>query len=670
MHPHRRASFRTLEGRLTALSVFVVSALSISVAGAQGAVESAATRLTPLESAATPQPAVAGPEVPQSDTSGPSKGASAPARDGAVGLDTILSADPGKVGTCRLRVTGLLSSSDGFPVSGTENTFRGTTFGMGCTPLEVLELYGSLKNTTNENAGTRPIILQTQGDLTLGAKGGYWVMPSLAIGGSASAHFASGLGDGGIDFGSTGFWLRALTTADWHRTGQAPLRALLDVGYYVEGGDGVIDGAPQRLDPIQEWGLQVSSYDRVTVALGLEAPVSEYISPYLEYHLDVPLQVELTRRADLKDDFTFASVPHVLAPGLRGHPTSALSIDLGVRIGLSDEPYLGVPATPPWMVFGSVSFVVDPQPAAPVAPPLPPAAPLPVKGTITGRVVSEAGEALVDARIDYVGFTLTRQLVDSSGRFTSYEFVPGKVKVKAQAKGYLNKEVEANVVAGTPAVVELKLAVDPTQAETSLVVQVVSLDGTSIASTLRIGSQNEYRGETTDHGPWKGEVKPGKYAVTASAAGHRSRTMEIEAKGGEPNTLRLALERSGPSSVSIRGRQIVLKKPIKFPDTSSRLRPDAEAILDEIAALLSAHSEIEKVRIDGHTDSGGDLAVNLRLSNERAKAVQSYLVAHGISDSRLDARGKGGDKPLAPNLTRRIQERNRRVEFYITEQRK
>ena len=100
------------------------------------------------------------------------------------------------------------------------------------------------------------------------------------------------------------------------------------------------------------------------------------------------------------------------------------------------------------------------------------------------------------------------------------------------------------------------------------------------------------------------------------------------------------------------------------------VEPIYTCILDEIAALLSAHPEIEKVRIDGHTDSGGDLASNLRLSNERAKAVQSYLVAHGISDSRLDARGKGGDKPLAPNLTRRIQERNRRVEFYITEQRK
>jgi len=56
------------------------------------------------------------------------------------------------------------------------------------------------------------------------------------------------------------------------------------------------------------------------------------------------------------------------------------------------------------------------------------------------------------------------------------------------------------------------------------------------------------------------------------------------------------------------------------------------------------------------------------LSEERAKSVQSFLVSRGVAGSRLTAKGYGPDKPVAPNLTERGRDKNRRVEFVIVEQ--
>ena len=58
---------------------------------------------------------------------------------------------------------------------------------------------------------------------------------------------------------------------------------------------------------------------------------------------------------------------------------------------------------------------------------------------------------------------------------------------------------------------------------------------------------------------------------------------------------------------------------------------------------------------------------NQKLSEDRAKSVGDYLVAQGIDRSRIESAGYGDSKPVAPNLTARGRELNRRVEFFILE---
>lgn len=110
----------------------------------------------------------------------------------------------------------------------------------------------------------------------------------------------------------------------------------------------------------------------------------------------------------------------------------------------------------------------------------------------------------------------------------------------------------------------------------------------------------------------------------------------------------------------------ILEK-VYFKKGSAKLQQRSWALLDNVAAVLIAHPEIEKVRVEGHSDKSGSLQYNMILSKKRANTVVRYLVGRGqVSRSRLVARGYGPKKPLVPDAkTKEEQALNRRVEFHI-----
>lgn len=69
--------------------------------------------------------------------------------------------------------------------------------------------------------------------------------------------------------------------------------------------------------------------------------------------------------------------------------------------------------------------------------------------------------------------------------------------------------------------------------------------------------------------------------------------------------------------------------------------------------------------VEGHTDSSGDEAYNLDLSRKRANSVTTFLVANGISRSRLTTYWHGETLPKYDNSTAEGRSKNRRVEFGI-----
>lgn len=78
-------------------------------------------------------------------------------------------------------------------------------------------------------------------------------------------------------------------------------------------------------------------------------------------------------------------------------------------------------------------------------------------------------------------------------------------------------------------------------------------------------------------------------------------------------------------------------------------------------AVMSINPQVNMV-IEGHTDDRGDADLNLDLSIERAKAVQEWISARGISPERFTVLGKGEAEPIADNTTDEGRQANRRIE--------
>lgn len=102
---------------------------------------------------------------------------------------------------------------------------------------------------------------------------------------------------------------------------------------------------------------------------------------------------------------------------------------------------------------------------------------------------------------------------------------------------------------------------------------------------------------------------------------------------------------------------------IYFDTGKSEIKPQSEAALTEIAKLLKGDPGL-KVYVVGHTDSVGETAFNMKLSQARADAVLNALVSkHGIAAARLKSYGVGPLAPVASNDTEEGKAKNRRVEL-------
>ncbi len=70
--------------------------------------------------------------------------------------------------------------------------------------------------------------------------------------------------------------------------------------------------------------------------------------------------------------------------------------------------------------------------------------------------------------------------------------------------------------------------------------------------------------------------------------------------------------------------------------------------------------------MDGYTDSIGTDEYNLKLSDQRAGAVQEYLVQQGLAQDNVTAKGFGKEDPVASNNTAAGRQLNRRVELVVS----
>jgi OmpA-OmpF porin, OOP family len=105
---------------------------------------------------------------------------------------------------------------------------------------------------------------------------------------------------------------------------------------------------------------------------------------------------------------------------------------------------------------------------------------------------------------------------------------------------------------------------------------------------------------------------------------------------------------------------------VLFALNKATLTPEAMDLLGRVAAFLQKNPRYV-VEIQGHTDSTGPMAWNMRLSEMRAAAVKENLVQRGVDAGRLTTKGFGPNEPIAPNNTAEGRAKNRRVDFKPTE---
>ncbi|MCS6912037.1 MAG: OmpA family protein [Myxococcota bacterium] len=119
--------------------------------------------------------------------------------------------------------------------------------------------------------------------------------------------------------------------------------------------------------------------------------------------------------------------------------------------------------------------------------------------------------------------------------------------------------------------------------------------------------------------------------------------------------------------IAVTEGRIELKQRIYFATNKSAVARQSYPLLDEIADVLRKRPTME-ILVEGHTDSRGGLAYNMRLSEARARAVRDYLVRAGVDPGRVTAKGYGPTRPVADNTTAAGREKNRRTEFVVIKQ--
>lgn len=118
-------------------------------------------------------------------------------------------------------------------------------------------------------------------------------------------------------------------------------------------------------------------------------------------------------------------------------------------------------------------------------------------------------------------------------------------------------------------------------------------------------------------------------------------------------------------SAAYKSGDIIKLENIEFAQGKSELSPSSYPELDKLITMLKNKPTMQ-IQINGHTNNVG--THNMKISEERAKAVMDYVIGKGIAPNRLRYRGFGDSQPIASNNTEEGLAKNRRVEIEVVQQ--
>ena len=598
--------------------------------------------------------------------------------------------------------------------------------------LKWLEPYLATSAYANSDAANRPALLQVLGDSILGAKAHGALGKVINLGGAFELALVNGTGAVGLAGGGTGAKFRALGTADLRGLeNPVPVRFSINTTYVVDNSGSVVDDTEKArgtsITRIERFGLGINRVDHFDIALGAELfAAQEKVRPFLEYNVALPVnrQNYLCRPGNPSGDQCLANqqiAPSSITLGGRFFPwkrgfNMLLALDIGVS-GVSSFIEEVKPEAP-WMLYLGAGWAFDTQDRPPVIKErvIEKAVAVRAPGRkIRGFVHEEAKtEGIAGAIVSWDNRPeLTSLVTFPDGHFTTHELDEGAFAFGIKAEGYKPGQCTTTIVraaqpnapkAGRPGLTPWPPAAglppsqppaaglppsqpQPAGGDVQLDCPLVALPRVGVivghirdadtqapignaAVKIIDGSRRADSGTADQNGAFRfQDVTPGDVDVTVDADGYLALTERVTVKVRQDNTADLLMKkRPKNANVTVGKGEIFIKQQIQFAIDSATILPESNGLLNEIADALVKNPRIKRIEVQGHTDNTGTPDHNKQLSEDRARAVTSWLAMHGVSGDRMTPAGYGQTKPLVPNVTGGNRAKNRRVQFIIADQ--
>jgi OmpA-OmpF porin, OOP family len=597
---------------------------------------------------------------------------------GQVSIGTLMvsGARLGREGLVRVSLLGEYLNQANFPTSGATNIRTGVTFAASFQPLKWGEVFVGYSASANTNNKTLPNLLQTLGDLTLGFKASNEWFRGFHAGGELRLLSFSGVGNQGVDQFKLGVRPTLLASYDFRSLApKVPLIANAALGFTFDGTGRLV--VAQQLNAAEQFALGTNRFNRFNLGLSVEAhlPIAQ---PFVEYTLAVPLGVPSTGLVGPSGESVPVGQAMASQLSLGAKVTAIRDVTLltGVQIGLARSTALGIPATPPWnFVFGA-SFAIDPfqrgdrttletvreQKVEVFKVP-------PSKfARIEGTVIDAASKKTVPFAI--VSAEGARPVAtDKDGKFLLFEVTPPDkekpVKVEVTKDGFETQSHDVPVKADQTAKSDFELVAEVKKGAFDILT--MSKKKPVLATVSFAGAAENAVTMEDSSTPKHVEMPAGEYVVTVNADGFLSQTKAVQISPNATMALNFELVPSPKKVlVTLKGDKLEIAQQVHFATNKAVILADSYSLLQQVVDAV-VKNNVKRLRVEGHTDNRGVKARNQTLSEERAKAVADYLAAQGIDKTRLESVGYGDEKPVAPNLTARGRELNRRVELIVIE---
>ena len=585
-----------------------------------------------------------------------------PSMTGQTGLWRINSAKTGVGGYFDLGLHSRYFFGDDFIIRGSHDSAAYGVLSFGYTFNEYIEASLSGLIAANENSSMNPRTLFSSGDLGANLK---LSMPvsMLAFGVDMGLFFPSGRDTIGPELDNFSAKIVGLATLDLWEHNDIPLRLHLNAGYrYQNRGSGNQRLLTGNVGHLLALTFEYTWFDQIVYGFGAEAPLP-YVTPF----------IEVSGEYALGDGLGFGDSIMRLSPGVRLTPGRGLAFDLGADITVLGGSRLieGLATPTPWMIHAGLSYNFSPfvaetrveirevEKRIEVDKPL---------GFIAGLVRdAETGKPVANAVISFVDRDGPRILSDADGQYRSYGLKPGVISLAVSHHDYKPGTGRAVIALRDTVPLNINLVAEAKFGVLRGVI--VDEKDNSIPATMifRDKSGKEERFEQ-DGGSYRLELAPGQYQVQIQAKGFLQQGRGIFIAKKNASIEDFVLKKVPRKRVTIlRTDRIEIKSTIYFEFSKARILAKSYHILDEVVDIMLKNPQVKNVRVEGHTDNVGDANYNRQLSQERAQAVVTYLIEHGVGRERLQAMGYGEDRAIATNKTKKGRAQNRRVEFNIVD---